>query len=54
MINNRYRQKNVKTQMIRKNKVINNKRSLSYFKKTAIAFKRKRLKIKIIKCEVKV
>ena len=32
MINNCYRQKNVKTQMTKRNKIINNKRSLSYFK----------------------
>ena len=33
MINDRYRQKNVRTQMIKKNKIINNRRSLNYFKK---------------------
>ena len=33
MINDRYRQKDVKTQMIRRNKVINNRRSLNYFRK---------------------
>ena len=32
MINNRYRQKNIKAQIIRRNKIINNKRSLNYFK----------------------
>ena len=32
MINDRYRQRNVKTQMTRRNKIINNRRSLSYFK----------------------
>ena len=33
MINDYYRQKNVKAQMTKKNKIINNKRSLNYFKK---------------------
>ena len=33
MINDCYRQKNVKAQMTRKNKIINNKYSLNYFKK---------------------
>ena len=33
MISDYYRQKNVRTQMTRKNKIINNKRSLNYFKK---------------------
>ena len=33
MINNYYRQKDVKAQMTRKNKVINNRRLLNYFKK---------------------
>ena len=32
MINDYYRQRNVKTQMTKKNKIINNKRSLNYFK----------------------
>ena len=33
MISDRYRQKDVKTQMIKRNKIINNRRSLNYFKK---------------------
>ena len=33
MISDRYRQKNMRTQMTRKNRVINNKRSLNYFRK---------------------
>ena len=33
MINDHYRQKNVKTQMTKESKTINNKRSLNYFKK---------------------
>ena len=32
MINDYYRQKNVKTQMTKRNEIINNKRSLNYFK----------------------
>ena len=33
MISDRYRQRNIKAQMIKKNKIINNRRSLNYFKK---------------------
>ena len=33
MISDRYRQKNMKMQMTKKNKVINNRRLLNYFKK---------------------
>ena len=33
MINDHYRQKNVKTQMTKRNKIINNKCSLNYFRK---------------------
>ena len=33
MISDRHRQKNIKTQMTRRNKTINNRCSLSYFKK---------------------
>ena len=53
MISDFHRQRNVRTQMTRKNKIINIRRSLSYFKKTAIVFKRKRSKIKIIRREAK-
>ena len=33
MINDRYRQKDAKTQITKRNKIINNRRSLNYFKK---------------------
>ena len=33
MINDHYRQSDVRTQMTKKKKIINNKRSLNYFKK---------------------
>ena len=41
MINDRYRQRNIKAQIIKRNKIINNKYSLNYCKKQQEFLKKK-------------